>query len=74
MQIGVQSGYIFTDEDYEAELQKMADSYRMDVDTIKQFFGGRKDSMMEDLAVQKAITFVADNAVEVEKKEEKAEQ
>jgi hypothetical protein len=46
----------------------------MDVETIKKFFGGRKDSMMEDIAVQKAITFVADNAVEVEKKEEPAEE
>jgi hypothetical protein len=49
----------------------------MDVETIKKYFVERKEGMMEDLAVQKAITFVADNAVEVEKKaeaeEEKAE-
>ena len=68
---------VATDEDFEAELQKMADAYRMDVETIKKYFVTRKEGMMEDIAVQKAITFVADNAVEVEKKadaeEEKAE-
>ena len=45
----------------------------MDIDTIRKYFVADKDRMMEDLAVQKAITFVADNAVEVEKKEEPAE-
>jgi len=73
-QVAKEENIVATEEDYEAELQKMADSYRMDVETIKKFFGGRKDSMMEDIAVQKAITFVADNAVEVEKKEEPAEE
>ena len=29
--------------------------------------------MMEELAIQKAITFIADNAVEVEKKPESEE-
>ena len=53
----------------------MADAYRMDVETIKNYFVERKEGMMEDISVQKAITFVSDNAVEVEKKagEEKAE-
>ena len=65
---------VATDEDFDAELQKMADAYKMDVETIKKFFVNRKDSMMEDIAVQKAITFVTDNAVEVEKKEEPKEE
>ena len=65
---------VATDEDFDAELQKMADAYKMDVETIKKFFVSRKDSMMEDIAVQKAITFVTDNAVEVEKKEEPKEE
>ena len=76
-QVAKEENIVATDEDFDAELQKMADAYRMDVETIKKYFVERKESMMEDLAVQKAITFVADNAVEVEKKaeaeEEKAE-
>ena len=76
-QVAKEENIVETDEDFEAELQKMADAYRMDVETIKKYFVTRKEGMMEDIAVQKAITFVADNAVEVEKKadaeEEKAE-
>ncbi len=73
-QVAKEENIVATDEDFEAELQKMADAYRMDVETIKKYFVERKESMMEDLAVQKAITFVADNAVEVEKKAEAAEE
>lgn len=62
-----------TEEDYEARLQEMAEIYRRDIDQIRTMFADRKESLMEDLAVQKAITFIADNAVEVEKKEEPAE-
>ncbi|MBE6006767.1 MAG: trigger factor [Lachnospiraceae bacterium] len=72
-QVAKEENITATDEDFDAELQKMADAYRMDIETIRKFFGERKESMMEDIAVQKAITFVADNAVEVEKKEEPAE-
>ena len=73
-QVAREENIVATDEDFEAELQKMADAYRMDVETIKKYFVDRKEGMMEDLAVQKAITFVADNAVEVEKKAEPAEE
>ncbi|MBE5998164.1 MAG: trigger factor [Eubacteriales bacterium] len=62
-----------TEEDYEARLQEMAEIYRRDIENIRTMFADRKDSLMEDLAVQKAITFIADNAVEVEKKEEPAQ-
>ena len=74
-QVAKEENIVATEEDFEAELQKMADAYRMDVETIKKYFVERKEGMMEDIAVQKAITFVSDNAVEVEKKagEEKAE-
>ena len=74
-QVAKEENIVATDEDFEEELKKMADAYRMDVETIKKYFVDRKEGMMDDIAVQKAITFVADNAVEVEKKaeEEKAE-
>ena len=54
-----------TDEDFETELGKLAEAYGTDLDTVKKIFEGReKDRMMEDIAVQKALSFVADNAVE----------
>ena len=54
-----------TEEDFEVELGKLAEAYGTDLDTIKKIFEGReKDRMMEDIAVQKAVSFVADNAVE----------
>ncbi len=59
-----------TEEDFDAELTKLAATYGTDLDTIKKIFEGReKDRMMEDIAVQKAVTFVTEQAVEVEKAE-----
>ncbi|MBQ8329103.1 MAG: trigger factor [Lachnospiraceae bacterium] len=56
---------VATDEDFEVELGKLAEAYGTDLDTIKKIFEGiEKDRMMEDIAVQKAVSFVADNAVE----------
>ena len=53
----------------------MADQYRTELDNIKKMFTERdKERMMEDIAVQKAATFVTDAAVEVEKKAEKKEE
>ena len=56
---------VATEEDFEVELGKLAEAYGTDVDNVKKIFEGReKDRMMEDIAVQKAVSFVADNAVE----------
>ena len=59
-----------TEEEFEEELKKMADQYRMAVDNIRQYFGSdqAKEDLKKDIAVQKAITLITDNAVEVEKK------
>ena len=47
------------------ELQKMADSYQMEVDKLKEFMGeNEKKQMKEDIAVQEAVTLIADAAVE----------
>ena len=73
-QIAKEENITATEEEYEAELKKMAESYGADFDTVKSIFDGRqKDSMMQDIAVQKAVTFVLENAVEVEAKKEAAE-
>ena len=54
-----------TDEKVEEEFKKMAESYNMDVETIKQYMGAEAvDQMKKDMAVQEAVTFLLDNAVE----------
>ena len=54
-----------SEEKLDEELQKMADTYKMEVEKIKEFMGeNEKKQMKEDMAVQEAITFLVDNAVE----------
>ena len=54
-----------SDERIDEELQKMADSYQMEVDKLKEFMGeNEKKQMKEDIAVQEAVTLIADAAVE----------
>lgn len=54
-----------TDEDYEAEIERMAQMYKMEADKVKEVMGenGRKQ-IMEDLAVKKAAELVVKEAVE----------
>lgn len=54
-----------TDEKIDEELAKMAEAYKMEVEKLKEFMGeNEKEQMKMDLAVQGAVTFLADNAVE----------
>ena len=58
-----------TEEEYEKELQNMADIYQMELDKVKELLGDReKKNIMQDLAVRKAAEFVADNAKETKPK------
>ena len=69
-----------TDEDAEAEFQKMADQYKMEVEKIKSFV--QLEDMKEDLTMRKTMEFLVENAKEkkatakkstAKKTEEKAE-
>lgn len=52
-----------SDEAVEEELQKMADSYKMDIEKVKEIMGERElKQMREDLAVQEAIDFLVAEA------------
>lgn len=63
-----------SEEDYEEEMKVMADAYQIEVDKVKEMLGEKeKQSVMDDIAVRKAIEFVAQNAV-VKEKEEKTEE
>ena len=54
-----------SDERLDEELKKMAESYQMEVDKLKEFMGeNEKKQMKEDIAVQDAVTFITEAAVE----------
>ena len=54
-----------TEEDYEKELETMAEVYQMEIAKVKDLMGEReKKNIMQDLAVRKAAEFITDNAKE----------
>lgn len=54
-----------SDEEFEAELQKMADAYKMEIDKIKEFMGEYESKQIkDDMAVQKAVEIIVDSVVE----------
>ena len=54
-----------SDEKLDEEIAKMAASYGLEVDKLKEYMSdAEKKQMKEDMAVQEAVTFVAENAVE----------
>lgn len=54
-----------SDEELEAEIEKMASMYQMEVDKVKELLGdAEKDNIKKDIAAQKAVDFVTDAAVE----------
>lgn len=54
-----------SDERLDEEIAKMAETYHMEADKLKEFMGdAEKKQMKDDIAVQKAITFLLENAIE----------
>ncbi|MDO4312411.1 MAG: trigger factor [Eubacteriales bacterium] len=54
-----------SDEKLDEEIAKMAEAYNMEADKLKEFMGDEeKKQMKEDIAVQEAVTFLVENAVE----------
>ena len=54
-----------TEEKFEEELEKMAAMYQMEVEKLKEYMGeAEKEQMKADMAVQEAVTFLVDNALE----------
>ena len=55
-----------TDEEYEAEIEKMASMYQMEKDKLMEMIGeSEKTNITSDIAVQKAVDFVVEHAKEV---------
>ena len=63
--VAAAEGIVASEEDYETEVKRMADNYKMEADKVKEIMGeSGKKQIMEDLAVSRAADFVRDNAVE----------
>ena len=58
-------GIVASDEDFDKEIEKLAEAYRMEKDKAADMIGEEgKAEIMKDLAVTKAAEYVRDNAVE----------
>ena len=54
-----------TEEDYEKEMETMAEAYQMEVAKVKELLGEKeKKNIMQDIAVRKAVEFVVEKAKE----------
>lgn len=54
-----------TEEEFEAEVAKMAEAYKMEADKVKELLGENgKKQVMEDICIGKAVELVVDSAVE----------
>ncbi|MGN0329106.1 MAG: trigger factor [Lachnospira sp.] len=54
-----------SDEEFQAELDKMAEQYKMEIEKIKEFMGEYEEKQIkEDIAIQKAVELIVDSVVE----------
>ncbi|MFR8011713.1 MAG: trigger factor [Clostridia bacterium] len=53
-------GLVPTDEDIEAEYKRYADTYNMDIETVKKVIPA--EDIKDDLCITKAVDFIKDNA------------
>ena len=54
-----------SEEDFDKEVARLAESYKMETDQVKEMIGeAGKEEIMKDLAVTKAAEFVTENAKE----------
>lgn len=66
-------GIVATEEDFEAEVTKMAEAYKMENDKVKELLGENgKKQVMDDLAIAKAVELVVENAKESKPRAKKA--
>ena len=73
-QIAKEENIEVSDEEVDAEIEKMAKSYGMEADKLKEYVGeGERDSMKKNLAITKAVELVMDNVKERAKAKSKKE-
>ena len=74
-QIAKEENIEVTEEELDAEIEKMAASYQVTPDQIKTFMNdSERDSMKKDVAVQKAVALVMANIKERAKPKSKKEE
>lgn len=68
--VAAAEGFEVTDDEVQAEIKRISEAYHMEYDKLKDVLReDDKKNLINDLKVQKALDFVTDNAVEVEKAE-----
>lgn len=73
-QIAKEQNFEITDADVDAEIEKMAAAYKMEADKLKEYMGdSERESMKRDIAIEKAVNFIMDNAKERAKAKTKKE-
>lgn len=66
--IAKEKGFEISEDEYEKEIEKMAEQYGMKADDIKKHISDTdKKNIEDDLKVQKAVDYIMDNAKFVEK-------
>ncbi len=60
-----------SDEDIEKEFDKIAETYKMEKDKIRELMGANIDAMKQDIVTNKALDVLAENAKQTKKKAEK---
>ncbi len=71
-QIAKEENIQVTDEEIDAEVEKMAATYGMEADKLKEYMGdSEKESMKRDLAVTKAVDLIMENVKERAKAKKK---
>ncbi len=61
-----------SDEEMDAELQKMGDQYKMELDKIKEIMKDSLDNMRGDMRINKTLEFLVDNAKMKEPKKKRS--
>ena len=73
-QIAKEENFEITEDDVNAEIEKMAKAYGMEADKLKEYVGdNEKESMKHDIAIEKAVQFIMDNVKERAKAKTKKE-
>ncbi len=73
-QIAKEENIEVSDEDINAEIEKMAKAYGMEADKLKEYMGdSEKESMKRDLAITKAVDLIMENVKERAKAKTKKE-
>ena len=73
-QIAKEENFEITEDDVNAEIEKMAKAYGMEADKLKEYVGdNEKESMKRDIAIEKAVQFIMDNVKERAKAKTKKE-